>query len=397
MPPYIREGNEVIENGGKIPRKGREEDLGRLSSLAHPGGASLVSGGTFPVYTLTLGYFGFMWLADLFRIPKMVRKYNTYIYQRATARGLAGNSRKGGEVIGGDTSFSSSLEGTESVSEKSLPQDSSAAVHTGPEGSSGTTPPTPQPSRRINPLIIGIAAGVLVLIAVIVSLASSGDKSDREETSTSAQTTTASGEESVQKLGVTVTAPSTPTVSNPNITLEGITEPGAWVTVKGCANAPVYVQAGSDGKFSAALTLSEGLNFLSVGAEKDGKKGTTTLSVTYQIDEATYKAQCRPMEFRVLNKNPDAYKGQKYFAMGQVVQIMEGYGSTDIRLNVTRDQWGYWDDTIYVTYSGSVPAYEDSIIKIWGEIQGSYTYTSTAGWNITLPLVKAKYIEVVQQ
>jgi hypothetical protein len=144
------------------------------------------------------------------------------------------------------------------------------------------------------------------------------------------------------------------------------------------------------------LTLNEGTNFLTVTAEKEGRKGSTSCSLTYQLDEATYKAQCRPIEFRMLEKNPDAYKGQKYFATGQVVQIMEGLGTTDIRMNVTRDQWGLWDDTIYVTYAGTVPAYEESIIRVWGEIKGSYTYTSVAGWTITLPWVEAKYIEVVQ-
>jgi hypothetical protein len=42
-----------------------------------------------PVYVLTLGYFGAMWMADLFRLPAMVRGYNTFVYQRSAARDLA--------------------------------------------------------------------------------------------------------------------------------------------------------------------------------------------------------------------------------------------------------------------------------------------------------------------
>jgi len=216
-------------------------------------------------------------------------------------------------------------------------------------GPPGTTPPAHRPPRQTNPLVIGVVVGIVVLIALITMMVSTGDDSKREETGK--QTTTAAETKSEQKLSVTFTTPSGLTVNTPNATLEGVTEPGAQVT---------------------------------------------SFSFTYQLDEASYKAQCQTIDFRVLNKKPDAYMGKKYFATGQVVQIMESLGSTDIRLNVTQDQWGYWDDTIYVTYSGSVPAYEDSIIKVWGEIQGSYTYTSVAGWTITLPWVEARYIEVVQ-
>jgi len=238
-------------------------------------------------------------------------------------------------------------------------------------------------------------AGIVVVILIIAGAAGGG----KQKTGDSG----AAGVEAVdsadaKKLEITLSTPTGQVLGTPALTLEGTTEPGATVTVKGCANAPVKVQAGEDGKFSAAVVLAEGANFLMVSCEKEGRKGDADLVCTYKVDPAEYKAQCQPVEFRVLEKNPDALKGQKYYAMGQVAQIMEGSLQTDIRMNVTRDKWGYWDDTIYVTYPGPVPdAFEDSIIEIWGEIQGSYTYTSTAGWKITLPLIKAKYIEVVQQ
>ena len=112
---------------------------------------------------------------------------------------------------------------------------------------------------------------------------------------------------------------------------------------------------------------------------------------------ATYKAACQTIGFRVLDKNPSAYEGQKYKVQGQVVQILESAGETVIRLNVDKDEYGLWDDTIYVSYDDTTPALEKSIINIYGEVTGPYSYTSQAGWDITLPMVKAKYIEVVQQ
>ncbi|MBC7230278.1 MAG: TM2 domain-containing protein [Actinobacteria bacterium] len=43
------------------------------------------------LYVITLGYAGIMWLADLFRIPSMVRERNTYAYQRHLAYAAEGS------------------------------------------------------------------------------------------------------------------------------------------------------------------------------------------------------------------------------------------------------------------------------------------------------------------
>jgi hypothetical protein len=366
-----------------------------------------------PVYFLTFGYFGFMWLADFFRIPEMVREYNAYVYQRAMARGasdgfkmsdMGGASSPGepreagirpaGEQFGGA--------GEEFVGGGQVPEETSGEAPGEAQGwipgegrgPSGPRPPLKKFELDRKKIILGVVIGLVIIVAIVASaIGKGGNQANPGEAGSSGTVS----QEAEQKLTLSLITRSGQTYSTPNVTLEGTTEPFAWVTIKGCVNEPVHVQAGADGKFSAPLVLAEGFNYLTIKGEKGGRTGEASFSCTYQVDEATYKAQCQPMEFRVLNKNPDAYKGQKYYTVGQVVQVLEEYGSTDIRLNVTRDQWGYWDDTIYVTYSGSVPAYEDSIIKIWGEIQGSYTYESIAGWTITLPLVKAKYIEVVKQ
>ncbi|GAB4313126.1 MAG: hypothetical protein Kow0019_12390 [Methanobacteriaceae archaeon] len=105
--------------------------------------------------------------------------------------------------------------------------------------------------------------------------------------------------------------------------------------------------------------------------------------------ESQYKASCKAISFKELNKNPDAHAGERVKLSGRVIQIMEGYG-TDIRMDVN-DNFG---DTVYVTYDGTTTALEDSYITVYGEVYGRYTYESQAGWKITLPLIQAKYVEV---
>ncbi len=161
------------------------------------------------------------------------------------------------------------------------------------------------------------------------------------------------------------------------------------------AMAILFVVLISVGAFSSS---NSGESSGPSGSTSESGKSTeskTTTTAPKPVDQAAYKASCTTIPFKALNKNPDSYKGQKYCTTGQVIQIMEPSGETDMRLNVTLGEYDIWSDTIYVAYIGSIPAYEDSIVNIWGEVQGSYSYTAQSGWKITLPLIIAKYVEVV--
>jgi hypothetical protein len=109
-----------------------------------------------------------------------------------------------------------------------------------------------------------------------------------------------------------------------------------------------------------------------------------------------FKDSCQTIEYRILKKNPDVYKDKKLTFTGQIVQILEEEGLTFMRVNITKDEYGYWDDTVAVIYLGSIDVYEDDIIQFWGIGGGSYTYESTAGWNITIPRIDAKYVEKLE-
>lgn len=114
------------------------------------------------------------------------------------------------------------------------------------------------------------------------------------------------------------------------------------------------------------------------------------------ISPEEYKASSKnDISFKELDKNADKYIGIRVTFQGKIVQIVERRGNTDIRMDVKKSEY-FWDDTIYVQYSGTTDALEDDIIQIWGEIKGNYTYDTIAGWKITLPLVQAKYIQIIQ-
>jgi hypothetical protein len=114
-----------------------------------------------------------------------------------------------------------------------------------------------------------------------------------------------------------------------------------------------------------------------------------------QQDRLKVKAEAKPgPSYKELSKDPDKFKGVYAKYTGQIAQIQEGQnGSGIIRLNITKNEYGSWNDTIYVSYSQSNDAVQDDIITVYGIITGIVTYTSQANYNITLPGLDAMAIE----
>lgn len=121
---------------------------------------------------------------------------------------------------------------------------------------------------------------------------------------------------------------------------------------------------------------------------------TTTEPPTTTTTESAvaFKESCEQIEFKVLDKNPDAHLGERLRFTGEIVQIMENDGVTVMRVNVTKTRYGY-DDTIWVEYPGSVDVYEEDVVWIWGVCFGKFSYTSTIGAEISLPGLFAKFVE----
>ena len=55
--------------------------------------------------------------------------------------------------------------------------------------------------------------------------------------------------------------------------------------------------------------------------------------------------------------------------------------------------YGYWKDVIWVSYTQNTDVLEGDIINISGILSGSYTYTSQANYNISIPAIRTVDIE----
>lgn len=128
-----------------------------------------------------------------------------------------------------------------------------------------------------------------------------------------------------------------------------------------------------------------------IAREQAEQKRQAELEKIQEINN--YKNQCQQMAYKVLNKNPDSLAGTKVALKGEIMQIQESATSTFMLVSVTYQGYDIWSDNVAVFYPSTIDVYEDDIINFWGEVKGAFSYESTAGWNITVPAINAKYIE----
>lgn len=111
-------------------------------------------------------------------------------------------------------------------------------------------------------------------------------------------------------------------------------------------------------------------------------------------EAAAKKANAKTIEYAQLKKNPDRHADEYVKYTGQILQILEDENYTNIRLAVTKDEYGYnYDDVIFIEYPGITEFVEEDEVTVYGTIYGSYTYTSQAGWDISIPGIIADTIE----
>lgn len=113
--------------------------------------------------------------------------------------------------------------------------------------------------------------------------------------------------------------------------------------------------------------------------------------------EEEYKSECKNVSYEDIARNPDNYVGNLVKFYGKVVQVQESGKRLVIRLNVTRGSYGLWEDTVYIDYTkteGESRILEEDMITVYGELNGIKTYTAVFGNSISIPHLKAKYVEI---
>lgn len=113
-------------------------------------------------------------------------------------------------------------------------------------------------------------------------------------------------------------------------------------------------------------------------------------------EEKEFKENCKSYTFEQIARNPNNFKGTKVKLTGKVIQVMSDKNSTNLRVNITKNNL-YYTDTIYVVYNPTEnedKILENDIITVYGTSQGDCSYTTVLGSTVTLPNIKAEYITI---
>lgn len=101
--------------------------------------------------------------------------------------------------------------------------------------------------------------------------------------------------------------------------------------------------------------------------------------------------------FDQLARTPDNFIGKKVKFKGRVIQVIEGGSEVNLRIATKKSSYGsYIDNVILVYYKTTIVdsrVLEDDIVTIYGVSQGLYTYDSTMGAKITVPLISVDRID----
>lgn len=131
----------------------------------------------------------------------------------------------------------------------------------------------------------------------------------------------------------------------------------------------------------------------------DSATVTNEQGVTLSMKE--YQEKCETVAYKDIARNPAAFEGKMVKFKGQVVQAQESsYSKSVFRIDVTKDEYDFWTDTVYVTFKmeeNGPKILEDDIVEFYGVCQGTTSYTSIFGEQITIPAVDAAYMNVIEE
>ena len=134
-------------------------------------------------------------------------------------------------------------------------------------------------------------------------------------------------------------------------------------------------------------------------ASDDVKKLVTNFP-TLKLAETKmeYMEKCEVYTYKEIMRNPDAYKGKYAKFDGQVAQVIEKDGQTDLIFTLFDGETENSSDdpTVYVSYTkwlDEVQITEGDYITLYGKLGGLHSYENLAMHMVSVPLLFAQAVE----
>lgn len=126
---------------------------------------------------------------------------------------------------------------------------------------------------------------------------------------------------------------------------------------------------------------------------KDKADSRSQVTIKIQVEHsACYDSTSYPTgNYTNIMRSPSSFKGKNMSVYGRILQLQKGwFGSVALRVATQ----GRWDNVFYITCSsGDVEGIiEDDYITVYGECDGTKTYTTIMGGSVTIPSMNAEKI-----
>jgi len=108
--------------------------------------------------------------------------------------------------------------------------------------------------------------------------------------------------------------------------------------------------------------------------------------------EQEYKASTKPINYKQLIKDPAGRKGEAVSLKGKVFQVQPDTLDDGTKYELFMMNTSAYGDNVAVIYPSTTEYTKDDTLRVWGEVIGSYDYESVAGYNLSIPLIRAGYI-----
>ena len=90
--------------------------------------------------------------------------------------------------------------------------------------------------------------------------------------------------------------------------------------------------------------------------------------------------------YKTLFRYAEQNKGKIVRYRGKVIQVLERRGDYQLRVNVTKGEHGFWEDTVWLQYDDApVRILDDDIVSFVGRMNGPRTLKTVLGGTTTLP------------
>ena len=183
-----------------------------------------------------------------------------------------------------------------------------------------------------------------------------------------------------------------------SVAITGSSAPGAAITGT-LAGATVSATADGAGNFTLNISgLALGQNSVRIDAAHAGyRDGSIIVTVTRSISEAGYKKSAAAIPYNQLVKDPVSLAGRVVTYEAQVFQYDSATTTSHFIASVTDEGYGFWTDHIWtdVDASAAQNVCNNTVIQLWGDVVGPYTYMTTTNGSATIPEINIKYISVV--